>query len=215
MLEYHEDTVEKHKITKEEIEFLKELQKEMNTQDIVCQADPRFWVVATDNYEDIGNVESYDGIHLYDSNAAEIACEYDIPSVIAYINEYYEDDLKDDGIMFTDVNKNECTVILKNHDIKTNETKKDERIFYDIDDLFVFLQDKGYFNDYELVYYKFRHHKYPDTMFLTYKSCKEHIRLNNYHYSSDAHPYAMTAWRSPEVEKLFKIIQEIDWDKLL
>ena len=26
-------------------EFLKELQHEMNTQDTVCQADPRFWVV--------------------------------------------------------------------------------------------------------------------------------------------------------------------------
>ena len=52
-------------------------------------------------------------------------------------------------------------------------------------------------------------------MFLTNKSCKEHIRLNNYHYSSDAHSYAMTAWRSPEVEKLFKILQEVDWDKML
>ena len=41
MAEYHEDTVEKHEITKEEILFLKELQKEMNTQDTVCQADPQ------------------------------------------------------------------------------------------------------------------------------------------------------------------------------
>ena len=54
MLEYHEDTVEKHKITKEEIEFLKELQKEMNTQDTVSQADPRFWVIAGAKKEYVG-----------------------------------------------------------------------------------------------------------------------------------------------------------------
>lgn len=38
----HEDTIEKHKITKEEIEFLNNIQKELNTQDHLCQADPRY-----------------------------------------------------------------------------------------------------------------------------------------------------------------------------
>ena len=52
-------------------------------------------------------------------------------------------------------------------------------------------------------------------MFLTNKSCKEHIKANYYHYDEDAHSYAMTAWRSPEVTKLFKILQEVDWDKIL
>lgn len=215
MSKYHEDTVKKHNITKEEIEFLKELQKEMNTQDTVCQADPRFWVVATDKYEETGNIDSCDGIQLYDSNAAEIACEYNIPSIIDHINELYEDDLKDDGITFANVSKNECTVILKNYDIENGEIEEDERIFHDVDDLFVFLQDEGYFHDYELIYYRYRHHKYPNTMFLTNKSCKEHIKANYYHYNSDAHSYAMTAFRSPEVAKLYKILQEVDWDKLL
>lgn len=48
-------------------------------------------------------------------------------------------------------------------------------------------------------------------MFLTNRSCKEHIRANHYHYNADAHSYAMTAWRSPEVERLFKILDVIDW----
>lgn len=30
----------------------------------------------------------------------------------------------------------------------------------------------------------------------------------------DAHTYAMTASRSPRVEKLYKILQEIDWDRI-
>lgn len=48
----------------------------------------------------------------------------------------------------------------------------------------------------------------PNTMFLTKKSCKRHIELNHYHYSKP-HTYAMTAWRSPEVERLLRIISEL------
>ena len=44
-LKYHKDEIEKHQITKDEIEFLKNLQTELNTQDNVGQADPRFWVI--------------------------------------------------------------------------------------------------------------------------------------------------------------------------
>lgn len=38
-------TIEKHKLTEEERKFLRELQKELNTQDTIGQADPRFWVI--------------------------------------------------------------------------------------------------------------------------------------------------------------------------
>ncbi len=210
-LKYHEDTVQKHKITKEEINFLKELQKEMNTQDTVCQADPRFWVVATDKYKEMGTIDSFDGTELYDSNAAEVACEGDIASIIEYVNENYEDELKKTGIVFTVNNENRYEVCVENVDNKIFE----EKVFYDSDDLLNFLQEYNILTDsYELTYYSYVHHNYFNTMFLTNKSCKEHIKSNYYHYADDAHSYAMTAWRSPEVEKLFKILQEVDWDKI-
>ena len=44
-LHYHEDTTEKRDISQEDIEFLKRLQLEMNTQDTTGTADPRFWVI--------------------------------------------------------------------------------------------------------------------------------------------------------------------------
>ena len=50
----------------------------------------------------------------------------------------------------------------------------------------------------------------PDTMFITKKSCQEHIEKNGYHYKQP-HTYAMTAWRNPEVERLYKILKETDW----
>ena len=42
---YHEDTVEKHPLTEEELQFLKAFQTERNTQDTVWQASPRYWVI--------------------------------------------------------------------------------------------------------------------------------------------------------------------------
>ena len=51
-------------------------------------------------------------------------------------------------------------------------------------------------------------------MFITKESCKNHIRLNGYHYHNP-HTYAMTAWRSPEVEKLWKLLEETDWEKAI
>lgn len=53
---------------------------------------------------------------------------------------------------------------------------------------------------------------YPNTMFLTEKEAREHLERNHYHYSEDAHTYCMVAWRSPEVEKLWKILRETKWD---
>ena len=52
-----------------------------------------------------------------------------------------------------------------------------------------------------------------NTMFLTVRECREHIERNHYHYRNP-HPYAMTAWRSPQIEKLVEILQTVDWENV-
>jgi len=37
-------------------------------------------------------------------------------------------------------------------------------------------------------------------IFLTETDAKDHLRLNHYHYSKDAHTYVDHAWRAPELE---------------
>lgn len=101
-------------LSNQDIEFLKNLQHEMLTQDKVCQASPIFWVVA--QYEKIPTSE---------------------------------------------------------HTIQRN------------------------------------------TFFLTLRECKEHIQRNHYHYNKTVHSYAMTAWRSPQVEKLYEILENVDFSKLM
>ena len=54
-----------------------------------------------------------------------------------------------------------------------------------------------------------------NTMFLTKKEAQKHIKLNYYHYNSTVHTYAMTAWRSPQVERLIKLLQTADFTSLI
>lgn len=50
---------------------------------------------------------------------------------------------------------------------------------------------------------------------MTLRDCREHINRNAHHYSREAHPYAMTAWRSPQVERLWELLCEVDFMALL
>jgi hypothetical protein len=54
----------------------------------------------------------------------------------------------------------------------------------------------------------------PNTFFLTKRECKDHIERYSNHYA-EPHPYAMTAWRSPQVERLYDIIKNTEWETVL
>lgn len=51
----------------------------------------------------------------------------------------------------------------------------------------------------------------PDTMFLTKDEAVKHLKSNQHHYTSKAHTYAMTAWRSPVVSELLRTLKSFDW----
>ena len=140
----------KRAITAEDIEFLEALQNEMLTQDTMCQADPRFWVVR----------------HSFNEPCwAEQADHYAIVGTdgdkIGEI-EYFEEECG----AFTCVPERKVT------------------------------------------------RNASDTFFLTLREAQKHIARNSYNYRENPHPYAMTAWRSPQVEQLYKILQEVDWGQL-
>lgn len=52
-----------------------------------------------------------------------------------------------------------------------------------------------------------------DTLFLTLRECQEYIKRNRRNYKSPL-PYAQTAMRSPQFERLIGILQQIDWESL-
>lgn len=207
-LQYHEDNIDKHKITVDEIEFLKQLQKEMNTQDHICQADPRFWVIK--GTERLYHVEEPDGYELYDKYGCDTVAE-DMKEIVEYIVENLLDDInKKQGTKYNI----ELNVGIFSDSILVNWTDDDgeeeSEELENLQDIQNWLEGFGY-DEYVIISYKYVPKIYENTMFLTQKDAEDHLRSNDYHYSSDAHTYAMTAWRSPAVEKLVNILQTVDW----
>ena len=211
-LKYHEDTVEKHAITEEEVKFLLQLQKEMNTQDTVAQADPRFWVIKGSEKE-YGIEAGYeDGAELKDDDFYTLAT--DMESAMEYIRDNILEKINEtDGI------KRKISLIdgFFHPSIKISWTDDDNEEDWieleNMNDVDEWLRSQGIAC--QAAYYKIEDKIYPNTLFLTQKAAEEHLKNNNYHYSNDAHTYAMTSWRCPETEKLWQIIQRVDWSTFL
>lgn len=178
----------------EDREFLLQLQHEMLTQDKVCQANPRFWVVMQD-VKDYWVDENTDGIFIYSPGECETVFEGDFEELAEWIKK-----LKGIKKCKYDYGFVEFTY------------KGDGYTISDINDLKSFLDDFDT-NDYNIGYYRSREEIAKDTMFLTLRECKEHIKYNAHHYNKTAHPYAMTAWRSPQVARLYEILEKTDWEK--
>ena len=222
-----ERNIEKHNLTQEELDFLIELQHELNTQDTVCQADPRFWVVAGTQKTYVGE-EYSEGEELI---GGESVLAYDFEEAIKYFQKEVIIAANEDSDEFEYILEEDSTRSLKSYRFlkidkscdKNDEdyTEGDEILeeynyIDNIEELIEALSDCGIIEDDEYMVgnYRNEHHIYPNTMFLTNRSCKRHIELNHYHYDADVHSYAMTAWRSPEVEKLWDILQKVDWLKM-
>ena len=168
---------------KEAIQFLKELQQELKTQDVDCQAAPRFWVVGDYKWVEAneGNAERYS---VYLPNAAE-----------SYPVKDYIENAKEDG------------------EFSVDQLKKLDECNNDYGEILEWIQkyeDEGA----ELFPEKKVHIKKDNTFFITKEEAKKHIKANSHHYTSEAHTYAMTAWRAAKVAKLWEILQEFDWESV-
>ena len=201
-LHYHEDTTEKHDITKEELDFLSDLQHELNTQDHVGQADPRFWVIMGQEKQVVPSGYE-DDVTLYDNDAAEELAD-GIDNIIKFLNKKF----KDDGEPW------EITQEYSGYTIKSKKDDEYDEYLCDLEELEEWLHEHNH-KDCTFHYYSCKPKVYPDTMFLTEKSAANHLKENYYHYDDTAHTYAMTAWRSPEVEKLIKILQTVDFSNII
>ncbi|MBD5589278.1 hypothetical protein [Clostridium botulinum] len=180
---------------KEDKDFLKQLQHEMLTQDTVGQANPRFWVVKQDvkiygiedNFDITGQTIIYDNEEIGDS--------------LVEVYDFLLDCIYDNCLEYTIKFLNGSIFIDGFEPITT------------IGDVFHFMNDELRLENISLVNYRIKQQIVPDTMFLTLKECKEHIKSNNYHYKNPR-PYAMTAWRSPQVARLYEILMYTDWENI-
>lgn len=55
----------------------------------------------------------------------------------------------------------------------------------------------------------------PGTLFLTREAAENHLKSEGHHYSAKARAFAMAAWRCPQIERLYRILDHIDWQAYL
>lgn len=168
-----------------DIQFLKDLQQELISQETDCQAFPRFWVIG--DYRIAPCPEGYQEEYYVFSNDREYGGSLD--ELLKYIKSALHlygltDDKKES---FADIG---CEISA-------------------IDWL-----KENWSEDAELVPVIEEHFICPNTMFLTKAEAKEHLELYHYNYSSKAHTYAMTAQRAPKVERLLKLLESFDFGSM-
>lgn len=186
-------------MNKESINFLKTLQQQMLTQDNCGLANPRFWVVAQEvkTYginEDCG-IDGTEVIYEGEIIGESLKDMYE-----CLIYDFEEDEL---NIQYIDTSYKPYILIDGKEEIK------------ELEDLVDYMHNElGYDSSLYTVNYKIEQKIMENTMFLTLDECKRHIECNKHHYHNDPYPYAMTAWRSPQVKELFDILMNTDWDNI-
>ena len=212
-LKYHEDTKEKRALTKEDIDFLKALQKERNTQDTCATADVRTWVIK-DRYDYEGTEEDYDYINLYDT----YSCNYlDLVDVYKLLKDNEsETDYYDVKLLFDNLK-------YKNNEISFNYCSEDEVIIKELEKENIkiktrFCNDEIISNIIDLnnnINVSYRKIGWQNKFaFLTQKAAEEYLKTYGYNHSDDAHTYCICTYRDTEIAKLMDIVESIDWDRV-
>lgn len=207
-LQYHEDTTKKRTLDENDIKFLLELQKEMNTQDTTGTAEPRFWVIKgskrVEDNECPTDFDVYTGCDCKGIGTEE---------VMQYVNEEIFADWNSEN---SEEGYDEYCEMVVDDAGQLKIVSREDGDFFEhttLEEMNDFFFSGGWGNT-RLIGYSYESVIYPNTMFLTEKEAREHLERNHYHYSEDAHTYCMCAWRSPEVWWLWKILREVKWDEL-
>ena len=226
---HHVDPYKKHRITDEELDFLQELQKEMNTQNTWAQADTRIWVIQEPIRKYLDNVETD---LRNDPDTVEILNQ------IADGAELYVDDIH----MATPQQLyHTIQSIIKNDDLEEQyqvELIRDYRVLiHGRNDLGEVVWDAsldniekngmlsivewvmGYtIHHAELRYFVKELYLHPGIFFLTYRDGVNYLEKYESKYDKDVRLYAMSPKDlftdcSPEIKKLFDILHTVDFSK--
>ena len=206
-LKYHEDTVVKEKLSNDDIKFLKELQKELNTEDNVGTASPRYWVIRQPERIYHVDKDEADYFMFIDDDYQELTLE----ELKNYLEDVYDDNLKSvdikDGVLTFEY-LDEFSEEIEKYTIDFYNSSLESS--YSVDKVLELLE-----LEVNVVYYKEIDATVDNCMFLTQIDAENHLRANDYHYHEKARTYCMCGWRSPRFERLVNILSKTDFDSML
>lgn len=176
-----------------DIEFLKDLQKELKEQDNDCQAEPRFWVIK--DYKWVPAVEGCgERETLYNSDGDSYR------SVEDFIGDYL---IESDAI----------------EDLYYKHGRNVIADFMLVDSLREAIEFiESHFNDKEswaVVEEEEVDYIVENTFFITKAEAQQYLENNRHNLTSKAHTYGMSALRAPKVQRLWSILENLNWDDVI
>lgn len=209
-LKYHEDKIEKRELSKNDIEFLKALQKERNTQDNCGTADVRTWVIK-DRDDKLGNEDRFDYVALYEPyNCRALDTDDIYNELMEYVD--ISNDLEVENIVY---NADESRLIFDYDGYKSAEvymTDDGNDSIYVNEDALEFIQQYLYSEEVIVCYMQINWKR--EFCFLTQKAAENYLKRKGHNHSKDAHTYCICTYEDPELAKLMEILERVDWDKV-
>ncbi len=203
-IETHEDEYpDKRPITKEEIDFLKQLQLNMNTQDHICQADPRYWVIR--DYKKVYG----DNVNYYCGQEIDVYKDGTVDTLLS------DSEITNDIEKMLDVIINK--LISNSYIDKDSITEEQKQVIIEYSyDLSSMIDEFNNTVDVlvELSVQEYGLVPFDTNVFFSHQEAKDYLASREYKFSGKAHTYALTT-ESSEIKKLFKILHEVDFDKLI
>lgn len=219
--EHHADKTARRTFTPADRVFLQALQKELNTQSSMGNADPVFWVLKGTQSVVTGDSMNADETLL---TLTESNTDY---GTLTEVHEALQPGqplfqlLQENGIEPSEIEIITHTAgtakwnVLRMTLGQMDDNHKMGYLCRYMEDVWEALRDAGLSDDQiGLTYMKNIPYIYPNTLFLTHYDAQEHLRKYGYNYAPDTHAYAMTAGRSPRVEQLLNIIRTVDWNSV-
>lgn len=194
------DNVTPKPLNADDIKLLDTISKEMRTQDTVGNRRPRYWAIM--DMERIYGVEDgyRDGCEYLDKDSEVIA------KTSAELADYLKEQQKNGALEGGSISIRawDDTVLVEDdyNTIALSSSADFKELYEEYD---VYIRPVGYVEKAYIV---------PNTFFFTQEEAWEHLKKNYYHYSDEAHPYAMTVWRAPLTEGIFNILEDTDWASL-
>ena len=201
MNESVEQEYPKRSINVDDLGFLEQLQHELNTQPHLCQADPRFWVIRDYEYREATESDEIDAVELFEDGEGETM------SLEEAMMRAYKDELDFGG-------EDHAKEWLEDKWLKLDENGAVQPQYLLTDTFKDVVEDYAEHNMMVCVFLTKQWKIVANTMFLTLREAKDHLETNYYHYTNEARTYAMTAWRSPDVAQLIKLLHEVDFNEL-
>lgn len=201
MNESVEQEYPKRSINVDDLGFLEQLQHELNTQPHLCQADPRFWVIRDYEYREATENDEIDAVELFEDGEGETI------SLEEAVMRAYKDELDLGG-------EDHAKEWLEDKWLKLDENGAVQPQYLLADTFKDVVEDYAEHNMMKCVFLTKQWKIVANTMFLTLREAKDHLETNYYHYTNEARTYAMTAWRSPDVAQLIKLLHEVDFNEL-